>query len=530
MKDTNKLSLPIEVIYILQTLTKAGYEAYIVGGAVRDILLEKDNNTDYDFTTNATPEQIQTIFPENYYENNFGTVGVAKKHLWEQMGFISDENQAEHLHVQNEQSAEDQPLSKNQVIDLNKASKIHISLQSNNSEKIATEKNDKKDIFEITTFRFDGEYTNFRKPEKVTWGQTLEDDLSRRDFTINALAISLTNDYLQNLNLSPKDSFIEISDDSYTIHDLFDGMNDLQQNLIKTVGDSDKRFKEDALRMLRAIRFSVQLNMQIEDKTFESIKRNQDLIKFISFERIRDELLKMLKSDYPKEAIEILDETGMLKHILPELIEGKGVMQAGHHTTDVWTHSLDALATCPSQDPVVRLATLIHDIAKPRTHKLINGLPTFYNHEIIGARIARDIAKRLRLSKKDIDRVFLLVRHHMFYYQPENTDASIRRFMRKVGLENINDILDLREGDRLGSGAKETSWRLEEMKERMLEQINQPFAITDMDIDGNDLMSHFGLKPSRKIGEILKALFEKVMENPDLNKQEMLLKEAEQML
>lgn len=528
MNKNIKLKLPIEVIYILSALTKAGYEAYIVGGAVRDILLHKDNNTDYDFTTNATPEQIQTVFPENYYENNFGTVGVAKKHLWEQMGLLT---------VEHEKSNEDQPLSKNKVIDLKKASKIHISLRNNSSKENASiqEKNEKKDIFEITTFRFDGEYTNFRKPEKVTWGETLEDDLSRRDFTINALAISLDKNYLADFNITnsvdtKKDSSITVSSDVYKIHDLFTGIQDLDANLIRTVGDSDKRFKEDALRMLRAIRFSVQLNMQIEEATFESIKQNHELIKYISFERIRDELLKMLKSHYPKEAIELLDETGLLKFIMPELQEGKGVMQAGHHTTDVWTHSLDALDTCPSADPVVRLSTLIHDIAKPRTHKLINGLPTFYNHEIIGARIARDIAKRLRLSKKDIDRVFLLVRHHMFYYQPENTDSSIRRFMRKVGLENINDILDLREGDRLGSGARETSWRLEEMKQRMLEQINQPFSITDMDIDGNDLMTHFGLKPSRKIGEILKALFEKVMENPELNKKELLLKEAEQLL
>jgi len=160
--------------------------------------------------------------------------------------------------------------------------------------------------------------------------------------------------------------------------------------------------------------------------------------------------------------------------------------QGGHHNTDVWTHSLDALKECPNPDPIVRLATLLHDIAKPQTFEIRDNKITFYNHEIVGSRITDKIAKRLKFSKIDRRRLFTLVRHHMFYYQPQNSDAAIRRFMRKVSLENIDDILDLREGDRLGSGARKTSWRLEEMKQRMIEQLNQPMEVTDLAINGHD--------------------------------------------
>jgi putative nucleotidyltransferase with HDIG domain len=236
--------------------------------------------------------------------------------------------------------------------------------------------------------------------------------------------------------------------------------------------------------------------------------------------------MKMLKSDFPAEAIELLDTTGLLTHIIPELLTAKGVEQAGHHTTDVWTHSLDALRTCPSTDPIVRLATLLHDIAKPQTYQRTDASITFYNHEVIGARVAKKIAERLRLPKRDVERIFTLVRHHMFHYQPKNTDAAIRRFMRKVGLENIDDILDLREGDRLGSGARQTSWRLEEMKQRMIEQLNQPLSVHDLAIDGHDLMAELKLQPGPKLGQILHELFEKVLEQPELNTKEQLIKEA----
>jgi len=277
------------------------------------------------------------------------------------------------------------------------------------------------------------------------------------------------------------------------------------------------------LRMLRAVRLSVQLNVALTDETFAAMSGLADQIQYVSWERIRDEFLKMIATDYPAEAVELLDDTGLLHFILPEVREGRGIEQGGHHTTDVWTHSLDALAHCPSHDPIVRFATLLHDVGKPRTLKYVDEDPTFYNHEIVGAKLAKKIAERFRLSKKEIDRIYILVRNHMFYYQPHNTDASIRRFMRKVGLENINDILDLREGDRLGSGARKTSWRLEEMKQRMVEQLHQPFSVTDLAIDGTDIMESLHIKPGRIIGQLLHDLFEEVMDEPEKNTKEYLL-------
>lgn len=529
------LKLPTDVLTILNALQKSGYQAYIVGGAVRDVLMHPDNQpTDWDFTTDATPEQIMEVFPESFYENEFGTVAITREHVAEQFG-LNIEDRGSRI--------EDQVGSK--VIEMETATKIHESLIQDSSGQIP-DSSDKtpeprtqnleptkdyrlktKDLLEITTFRSDGQYTDFRRPDSVTWGKSLDEDLQRRDFTINAMGIQVQGSGFK-VQDDTKDYRLESKD--YQLIDPHGGQADLKNAVIKTVGDPNTRFQEDALRMLRAIRFSVQLNFAIDDSTWEAIVQHAPLLQHVSGERIRDEFLKMLGSDFPKEAIELLDETGLLEFVLPELLEAKGVEQGGHHNTDVWTHSIDALANCGSKDPIVRLATLLHDIAKPRTFNMINGKITFYNHEIVGSRMAKKIAERLRLSRKDIQRVFILVRHHMFYYQPHNTDASIRRFMRKVGLENINDIIDLRIGDRLGSGARETSWRFEEMKERMKEQLHQPFAIKDLAIDGNMLIEELGMKPGPEIGKVLNSLFEEVVENPELNEKQVLMEKARELV
>jgi len=506
--DGVTLLIPPEPLFILKILKQAGFEAYLVGGAVRDLLLSSTQGldqvpvevTDYDFTTNATPEQILKLFPDSFYENDFGTVALPAVHLAEMMGSSMTPMQTLTPNIQ----------AKNQVIDLHSATKVHQSLQSNQTS--TTHQKPIDHNFEITTYRSEGIYSDHRRPDQVSWGKTIEEDLKRRDFTINAMALSMS------------------AENDFEVVDLFGGMNDLQANIIRPVGNTPARFEEDALRMLRAIRFSVQLNMKMTEETFSALSTLSATIQQVSWERIRDEFLKMIGSPYPAEAIDLLDETGLLQFILPELLEGKGVKQGGHHTTDVWTHSLDALRNSPSSDPVVRLATLLHDIAKPRTYRLQDGKPTFYNHEIIGSRMAKVIAQRFRLSKQEIERIFTLVRYHMFYYQPQNTDASIRRFMRKVGLENINDILDVREADRLGSGARETSWRLEEMKVRMVDQLHQPFAVTDLEIDGHDLMQELQLQPGPKLGFILNVLFEKVLDEPELNTKEKLLAEARKLI
>ncbi len=515
------ITLDTEAVYILYTLKKAGFDAYIVGGAVRDLLLSNSDRditiTDYDFTTNAKPEEILKLFTDSFYENSFGTVSITREHLREQLDISTEKKN----------DVED---AGNRVIDVLNASKVHESLNDAFSLPADTGPAS-KDVFEITTYRSDGAYTNHRHPESITWGKTLDEDLDRRDFTINALALtipqSILTDTLGKKNLPALTAY---SPKEYTIVDSHGGQEDLSAGIIKTVGNPNQRFTEDALRILRAIRFSVQLDMQIENETYEAIITNAHLLKHISAERLREEFLKMLSSNFPREAIEILDDSKCLSALLPELLDAKGVQQGGHHTTDVWEHSLSALAHCPSADPIVRLATLIHDIGKPATFKLINDAPTFYNHEVIGSRIAKTISRRFKLSKRESERLFILVRYHMFYYQPENTDASIRRFMRKVGLDNIDDILDLREGDRLGSGAKKTSWRLEEMKQRMISQLHQPFEIKDMAIGGHELMEELGLAPGPELGRILKALFEKVLEEPELNTKEKLFPLAKELL
>lgn len=534
------ITVPVQALFILQTLQAAGFEAYIVGGAVRDMLMAAQTasnteapqfhpNWDFDFTTNALPEQIQELFPEHFYENTFGTVSVTHEDLNAQMGITDSE-------ADNMLLAPVTPPDSPRIIDLAQATKLHISLQPSHAQDGEAQPQPQSAIphYQITTFRSDEVYDDFRRPTSMTWGKSLAEDLERRDFTINAMAIrvplQVATTRVELAKNDPHQRLQSLAPPTYELIDTHGGWNDLQAGLIKTVGEPEQRFQEDALRMLRAIRFAVQLNMGIDDRTFEALTTQAHLLQHISGERLRDEFLKMLGSAYPAEAVELLDESGLLTYIIPELVAGKGVRQGGHHTTDVWTHSVDALRWCPSSDPIVRLATLIHDIAKPQTYQEQKGTITFYNHEVIGARVAKQIAHRLRLSKDDTDRLFTLVRHHMFHYQPTMTDAAIRRFMRKVGLRNIDDILDVREGDRLGSGARKTSWRLEEMKQRMIDQLHQPLDVTDLTINGHDLITHFQLEPGRIIGYVLQELFEQVMDKPELNTKETLLSLAAELV
>lgn len=478
-----KVQVPKEVLAFVVILEKAGFEAHIVGGAVRDTFLKRETH-DWDFTTNALPEEIQQLFPESFYENTFGTVGVAREHLW------------------------------NQLL----ASEIEFTKPDNW-------------VFEITTYRKEGVYRDNRRPEEVTWGKTVEEDLQRRDFTINAIALRLPNwqqhqDVLEKFATQTDIISVEVE-----VIDPFHGQADLKNRSIVAVGDPNTRFEEDALRMLRAVRFAAQLEFSIDQNTLVALQKNADRIVNISWERIRDEFLKILVTDNVEDALTILYTTGLLQHILPELIATRGIDQRGHHEHDVWTHSLRACQLCASQDPVVRLAALLHDIAKPETQEPLpelSGEYSFYNHEVVGARTARDIARRFKLPKEDVQRIFTLVRWHMFHYQPDMTDSAIRRFIRRVGRENIQDIMALREGDRLGSGSKRTSWRLQEMQERIDAELNQPMHIHEMAVDGQDVMRILDIPPGPRIGEVLNTLFEDVFENPEKNDREYLLKRLEE--
>jgi len=450
--------IPKEILDIFFKIKKTNYQVYFVGGCVRDIILKKEIK-DWDFATNAKPEQILKLFPEGFYDNQFGTVGI--------------------------------PL----------------------------EVNNEKEIVEITTYRSESEYKDRRHPEKVEWGKTIEEDLQRRDFAMNAIAMKVTtNDQQLTTN------FV----------DPYKGKEDVDKKLIRAVGDPSERFKEDALRMMRAIRFTSQLGFSIDEPTFSEIKKNSTLISEISNERVRDELLKILASEKAYEGILLLQESGLLKFIIPELEEGIDVSMerpGRHHMGDVFTHNLLSLKETPSNDPIVRFAALIHDVAKPKVEaKDEEGLAIFHNHEMAGAKIAQAICERLRFSKKDRDRVVNLVRWHMFSVNENDTDAAIRRFIRRVGVENVKDIMDLRIGDRLGGGTQTAeSWRLKLFKKRVEDQLKpKPFSIEDMAVDGNDIMKELNLPPSKKIGEILQKLFEEVDEDLSKNNKEYLLKKIKE--
>ncbi|NMB56913.1 HDIG domain-containing protein [Candidatus Beckwithbacteria bacterium] len=460
-----QINIPLPVEKVLEFLRANNFQSFIVGGSVRDILAKREIK-DWDFTTNATPEKIQAIFPESFYDNQFGTVGITVEELIKQFD------------LQNYDPAKD-----------------NLELGS---------------VFEITTFRSDGEYKDNRRPETVTWGDSIEDDLQRRDFTINALALKKENG-------------------SFEIIDLYNGQKDLENKIIRCVGNPDERFGEDGLRLLRAVRFAAQLGFIIDPQTLNSIAKNAHLIQNISWERIRDEILKMVVYEYSSDGFKLLLSTGLLHFILPELEKTVGVKQAGHHTKDVWHHSIDAMKACPTKDAIVKFACLLHDVGKPIAYREENDKITFYGHEVVSGKIAKKVGQRFHFSNKDQERLYLLVRYHMFSYQKNMTDAAIRRFIRKVGLENIQDMMTLRIGDRVGGGSKETSWRLTELQQRIKQVLYTPMQIKDLKVDGHDVMQILNINGGPKVGQVLKTLFDEVMEDSQKNDREYLLKKIEEL-
>ncbi len=451
-----KLKLPPFVEKIIRAFLKSKYEVYIVGGAVRDILMKREVN-DWDFTTNATPQEILALFPDGFYDNKFGTVGIA------------EENR---------------------------------SL-----------------VYEITTFRKEIGYTDRRHPDKIIWGKTLKEDLIRRDFTINAMALKPI------LNLKSQIANCKLIDP-------YGGQKDIKTKLIRAVGNPNERFQEDALRMMRAVRIATQLGFIIERKTFKAIQKNVDLIAFISAERIRNELLKLLSYKHAADGLMLLRNSGLLVKILPEVERCFGVEQKSphrHHLYDVGNHSVLSLKNCNSSDPIVKLATLLHDVGKPVVFKKQkNGTITFYNHEILGASIVQNIGRRLRLPKKDLNRLITLVRWHQFTVNENQTDSAIRRLIRNVGKENLTDILELRRADRLGGGARETSWRLEKFKAKLIEVQKQPFTVADLKVNGHDVMRILNIGPGPLVGKVLNILFAEVEKDKTKNKKEYLLKRIKQ--
>jgi poly(A) polymerase/tRNA nucleotidyltransferase (CCA-adding enzyme) len=455
MKMAQNSPIPGEVVSIIETLEKAGFQAYLVGGCVRDIFLGREPK-DWDITTNATPEKIQGLFPKTVYENIYGTVIV-----------INEETTDETL----------------------------------------------KNV-EVTPYRLESDYTDRRHPDQVKFSDTIDADLKRRDFTVNALAVSLSKGAIKDMV------------------DLFGGLNDIKDKTIRTVGAPVDRFGEDALRMMRAIRLAVDLDFTIEKDTFAAIQSHNKLIKEISIERIRDEFVKILISPEPMKGIVMLHESGLLKHFLPELEKAIKVDQKGTHIYDVWEHLLRSLQlTADKNWPLdVRLAALFHDIGKPQTQRLSRETDkyTFYGHEVVGSRETRKILERMKFSRATIEKVTKLVRWHMFFSDTEQiTLSAVRRMIVNVGKENIWDLMNLRVGDRIGMGRpKETPYRLRKYESMIEEALRDPISLAMLKIDGKRIIEVCKIEPGPKIGFILHALFDEVLDDPKLNTADLLEKRA----
>jgi len=459
--------IPKEVKEVLKKLEQAGFEAYIVGGCVRDLIVNKEPK-DWDVATNAKPVEIQKLFPDSFYENEFGTVGI----------------------------------------------KTEKFIQNGNPER-------EHDVIEATTFRVESKYSDRRRPDEVKFAKTLREDLERRDFTINSMALRIDGKNIE-------------------IIDPFEGQKDLKNKIIRAVGNANERFDEDALRMLRAVRFYTELGnfsaqggpasgWEIEKNTFAAIKKNAQHLKFVSLERIKDELTRIILSDNPSEGINIMHETGLLEYIIPELEKGVGVAQNRHHIYTIYQHSILSLKHCPSKKLEVRLAALLHDIAKPQTKRGEGEFATFYNHDHMGAKIAEKILTRLRFSAEIVKKVKLLVDAHMFYYNPEEVgESSVRRIIQKVGLENMQDLIDLRISDRLGSGVpKAKPYKLRHL-EYVIEKVSRDaVSVKMLKINGNDLMKELKIKPGPKIGAILDVLLAEVIEDASKNNKKYLLEQAQ---
>lgn len=436
-----------EVLDIGAALKKAGFKAYLVGGCVRDLLLDKEPK-DWDVATSATPEQIQKIFSGSVYENNFGTVGV--------------------------KTDSSDPALK---------------------------------IIEVTTYRLEGKYTDKRHPDEIKFAKTIEEDLARRDFTVNALAL-------------------EVGSLKLEIIDPYGGQKDLNEKIIRAVGNPEERFKEDALRLMRSIRFAAQLGFTIEKNTEEAAIKHAGLLEFISKERVRDEFSKLIMTDNAAAAVEEMRKTGFLKYVIPELSEGFGVAQNKHHIYTIFEHNIRSLdyAAINNFPLHLRLAALLHDVGKTRAKRGEGTDATFYGHQVIGERMVVEILDRLRFSKDMIEKIAVLIREHMFVYDPEAvTDAGARRLLRRVGPENVEDLLLLREADRIGSGVpKAQPYRLRHLRFRLEKVSNDPISAKMLKVNGEDIMRELKIAPGPKIGSILAILLEEVLDDPALNDKDLL--------
>ena len=442
--------VPAEIIAICEAMKGRGYQAYLVGGCVRDLVVNRTPK-DWDVTTDATPEQIQEVFEDSFYENSFGTVGVKTR---------SDDPRVQ--------------------------------------------------VVEVTPYRIEGKYSDARRPDEVRFSTELAEDLKRRDFTVNAIAY---------------DPLTE------TLVDLHGGQDDLARKVIRTVGEPSERFAEDALRMLRAIRLAAELDFAIDRATLAGIAQNASQLGKISRERVRDELSKTLLSPRPMQALYMAQKVGLMPFIIPELDDAIGVDQNQAHSFDVFEHLLRSLQHAADREwsLEVRLAALLHDIGKPASRRWGDEKKdwTFHGHEVIGARMAKKILADLRYPKETIDTVVALVRWHMFFSDPDKvTLSAVRRIITNVGKEHIEDLLNLRICDRIGTGRpKEQPFRLRKYMAMVDQAMRDPVSVAMLQIDGARLME-LGVAPGPRMGWTLHALLEEVLDDPAKNTAEYLEKRA----
>ncbi|STB01099.1 CCA tRNA nucleotidyltransferase [Clostridium baratii] len=437
------ITIPSNVKYIIDEFYKNNYEAFMVGGCIRDTLLCKTPK-DYDIATSAKPEITEKLFEK--------TIPTGIKH-----GTVT-------VLIDNEP-------------------------------------------YEVTTYRTEGEYKDNRRPDEVYFVSDIKEDLSRRDFTINAFAYNSREG----------------------LKDFFGGLDDLNNRLIRSVGDANKRFNEDALRMLRAIRFSTQLNFDIEENTLNAIKDNKDLIKNISAERIRDELCKILISNNVRTGLNLLKECGLLQIVIPEIVPSIGFDQKNmHHFEDVFNHTLSVIEKCP-EDLNIRLAALLHDIGKPDVFFIDDkGNGRFFGHNTKSEKITRDILNRLRFDNKTIKSVCILVREHMNVLD-NASNLAIKRLINRVSKENIYSLLALQKADILSLKDPNVAlYKVSDMRTKIDNIIdsNTPLTVKDLAIDGGKLIKELQIKPGKLVGDILNYLLELVLKNPELNNYDSLITEA----
>lgn len=434
----------------VRRIVAAGGRACLVGGSIRDLLLGREVH-DWDFATDLPPERIRAIFPRSVDVGaRFGTILVVEA----------------------------------------------------------------DGTYEVTTFRREGLYSDARRPDRVEFTESIEEDLSRRDFTVNAIAYDIA---------------------ARRLIDPHGGRSDIAARLIRCVGSPEERFGEDALRLLRCIRIAGQIGFGIEEETYRAVVRCAGVIQKIAAERIREELDRILAQDRPSVSLERLYETGLMDAILPELAATYGVSQNRHHAFDVFYHTLLAVDQAPKESRTVRLSALFHDLGKVDTRREDGeGKVTFYNHQSWSARKADAILRRLRYPTEERERVVHLVQHHMFHYDAEWTDAAVRRFVRSVGIDNLDDLFAARRADTLGNGLRRNaeSPELGELRRR-IEEIrarDAALSVRDLAIDGTDLMRELGIEPGPAVGRILDALLEEVIEEPARNEPDGLIRRSRELL